>query len=86
MWFQNKDDIGIIFYDYFAPIPPEAIALVLTVVRSKHRALTLDFDGLYTLSSDRVLHRRVVYWHIQRVRLERSAIQSQLPFASKLAS
>ena len=34
MWFQDQDDIGIIFYDYFAPIPFEAIALVLTMVRS----------------------------------------------------
>ncbi len=33
MWFQNKEDIGIVFYEYFAPIPFEAIALVLTVVR-----------------------------------------------------
>ncbi|KAN0116039.1 hypothetical protein V8E52_006345 [Russula decolorans] len=31
-WFQNNDDIGIIFHDYFAPIPFEAIALVLTVI------------------------------------------------------
>jgi Domain of unknown function (DUF6532) len=56
MWFENEDDIGVIFHDYFAPIPFEAIALVLTVVRSKLRALTLDLDGLYTLSSDRALH------------------------------
>ena len=51
MWLQNKDDIGILFHEYFSSIPFAAIAL--------------DFDGLYTLSSDRVLHRRVVYWHIQ---------------------
>jgi len=31
-WFQNKDDVGIIFHQYFAPIPFEAIALVLTVI------------------------------------------------------
>ena len=85
-WFQNMDDIGIIFYEHFNPIPFEVIALVLTVVRSKLRALTLDFDGLYTLSSDRVLHRRVVHWNIQRVQLERSGLQNQLRLASQLAS
>jgi hypothetical protein len=85
-WFQNEDDIGVIFHDYFAPIPFEAIALVLTVVRSKLRALILDCDGLYTLSSDRELHRRVDHWHIQRVQLERSGLQNQLRFASQLAS
>jgi len=74
MWFQNKDDIGIIFHEYFAPIPFEAIALVLTVVRSNFRALTLDIDGLYTLSSDRVLHRRVDYWNMEGVQLGRSAL------------
>ena len=34
VWFRDKDDIGIIFHEYFAPIPLTAIALVLTVVRS----------------------------------------------------
>ena len=67
MWFQSVDDIGIIFHEYFAPIPFEAIALVLTVVRSKLPALTLDIDELYMLSPDRVLHRRMVYWNMQRV-------------------
>jgi hypothetical protein len=47
------DDVGTIFHECFAPIPFAATALVLTVVRSKLRALTLNFDGLYTLSSDR---------------------------------
>jgi hypothetical protein len=58
-WFQNKDDDGIVFHEYFAPIPFEVIALVLTVVRMESTRLTLDADGLYS-SSDRVLHRRVV--------------------------
>jgi hypothetical protein len=31
-WFQHTDDIGIIFHEYFAPMPFEAIALVLTVI------------------------------------------------------
>jgi Domain of unknown function (DUF6532) len=35
MWFQSKDDDGIVFHEYFTPIPIQAIALVLTVVRSK---------------------------------------------------
>ena len=86
MWFQNKDDIGIIFHEYFEPISFEAIALVLTVVRSKLRAFKLDFDELHTPSSDRVLYRRVVYWHMQRVQLERSGLSSQLPIASQLSS
>ena len=46
----------------------------------------MDIYGLYTLSSDRVLHLRVVYWNMQRVQLEGSALQSQLPFPSQLAS
>ncbi|KAI0285686.1 hypothetical protein BC826DRAFT_960019 [Russula brevipes] len=32
LWFQNTDSDGIIFYEYFAPIPIQAIALVLTVI------------------------------------------------------
>jgi hypothetical protein len=31
-WFQNKDDDGIVFYEYFAPIQIETIALALTVI------------------------------------------------------
>lgn len=56
MWFPNTFDIGIRYSEYFAPIPFETIALVLTVVRSQLRLPTLYFDGLYT-SSGRVLHR-----------------------------
>ena len=32
MWFQNKNDDGIVFHQYFTPIPIEAIGLALTVV------------------------------------------------------
>jgi hypothetical protein len=31
-WFEDKEDDGIVFHEYFAPIPFEVIALVLTVV------------------------------------------------------
>jgi len=31
-WFKNKDDDGILFYDYFSPIPIEVITLALTVI------------------------------------------------------
>ncbi|KAH9984994.1 hypothetical protein BJV77DRAFT_141797 [Russula vinacea] len=31
-WFQNKEDDGIIFYEYFAPIQIETIALALTAI------------------------------------------------------
>ncbi|KAF8506729.1 hypothetical protein F5888DRAFT_1644820, partial [Russula emetica] len=31
-WFENQDDIGIVFHEYFAPIPFEVIALALTVI------------------------------------------------------
>ena len=57
-WFQNKDDVGIAFYDYFEPIPIEAITVALTVVRveATRPYPRLDADGLYSLSSDRVLH------------------------------
>ena len=32
-WFQDQDDIGIVFHEYFNPIPYEVIALAVTVVR-----------------------------------------------------
>jgi len=35
MWFQSNDGDGIVFHDHFAPIPIQAIALALTVVRIK---------------------------------------------------
>jgi hypothetical protein len=31
-WFNNRDDVGIVFHEYFTPIPFEVIALVLTVI------------------------------------------------------
>jgi hypothetical protein len=31
-WFQNQDDIGIVFHEYFNPIPFEVIALAVTVI------------------------------------------------------
>jgi len=31
-WFKNKEDDGILFHDYFSPVPIEAIALALTVI------------------------------------------------------
>jgi hypothetical protein len=34
-WFQDKDDDGIVFHEHFTPIPIQAIALALTVVRIK---------------------------------------------------
>ena len=33
MWFQSKDGDGIVFFEHFTPIPIQAIALALTVVR-----------------------------------------------------
>ena len=33
MWFQDKDDIGIVLFDYFLPIPIELISLALAAVR-----------------------------------------------------
>jgi Domain of unknown function (DUF6532) len=32
MWFNNKRDEGIIFQEYFKPIPIASIALILTAV------------------------------------------------------
>ncbi len=81
-WFQDQDDIGIIFHEYFTPIPFEVIALATTVVRVEATFPCLDADGLCPLLSDRVLHRRVVYWHIQGVRVGRRALQGRLYLAS----
>lgn len=33
IWFQSKDGDGVVFYEHFMPIPIQAIALALTVVR-----------------------------------------------------
>ena len=33
MWFQSKNDDGIVFHEYFTPIPIQAIALALTMVK-----------------------------------------------------
>jgi hypothetical protein len=52
-WFQNKDGDGIVFYEYFKPIPVQAIALALTVVRV---GSTLNHPRFRLLLSDRVLH------------------------------
>jgi len=32
MWFANRHDEGIVYHEYFNPIPIEVIALVLTTV------------------------------------------------------
>jgi Domain of unknown function (DUF6532) len=32
MWFNNKRDEGIVFQEYFKPIPIASIALILTAV------------------------------------------------------
>ena len=85
-WFQNKDDIGIVFREYFNPIPLEAIALVLTMVRIEASSSYAGYGQIYALSLDRVLHRRMDYWNMQRVQLERSGLQSPLPLASQLPS
>ena len=85
-WFDDRNDLGIVFHEYFNPIPFEAIALALTVVRIEVTYPCLDADGLCPLLSDRVLHRRVVKWHIQRVCVDRRALYNQLLFASQLAS
>ncbi|KAI0265923.1 hypothetical protein BC834DRAFT_158132 [Gloeopeniophorella convolvens] len=29
-WFRNKDDDGVVYHEYFSPVPSQAIALVLT--------------------------------------------------------
>jgi hypothetical protein len=85
MWFSNRDDVGVVFHEYFTPIPFEVIALSLTVVRVKAMSPFLDADGLRPLLSDRVLHLRVVYRHIQRVYVDRTALPIHLHFASQLA-
>jgi len=41
-WFQNKDGDGVVFHEYFMPIPVQAIALVLTVVRMDLHSINLD--------------------------------------------
>ncbi|KAH9984988.1 hypothetical protein BJV77DRAFT_1162251 [Russula vinacea] len=33
-WFEDKEDDGVVFYEYFAPIPFETIAFVLAVIES----------------------------------------------------
>jgi len=33
MWFANKQDEGVVYHEYFKPLPDVALALVLTGVR-----------------------------------------------------
>ncbi len=33
MWFHSNDGDGIVFHEFFTPIPIQTIALTLTVVR-----------------------------------------------------
>jgi hypothetical protein len=51
LWFQDKDSDGIIYYEYFAPIPIRAIAIVLTVVRIEATPYHLKFWMLTILPS-----------------------------------
>jgi hypothetical protein len=47
IWFQDQDPIGIVFGNYFSPMPIPAIALALTAVRvDTTRVCTLDADGV----------------------------------------
>ncbi|KAI0296113.1 hypothetical protein B0F90DRAFT_1114424 [Multifurca ochricompacta] len=56
-WFQNKDDNGITFHEYFSPMPVAVIALVLTVIEccidewtdGTRRASTWDEERLKTV-------------------------------------
>ena len=56
-WFQNKDGDGIVFHEFFTPIPVKAIALALTVVRVGSTLNHAGFRPVFSLSSDRVLYQ-----------------------------
>ena len=58
-WFQNKDGDGIVFHEFFTPIPVKAIALALTVVRvgTTLAANHPGFRPVFSLLSDRMLYR-----------------------------
>lgn len=55
MWFQNKNDEGVVFSDYFNPIPIPALALVLTAVRP----CVIPSDCILTRWLDYMRHRRM---------------------------
>jgi len=61
-WFQNKDSDGIVFHEYFTPIPIQAIALVLTVIECCINDWT---DGTRRASSwDEGRYKTVYHSHI----------------------
>jgi len=58
MWFQSKDDDGIVFHEHFMPIPIRAIALALTVIECCIGEWT---DGTYKASNWKEDHYKTTY-------------------------
>ncbi|KAH9984999.1 hypothetical protein BJV77DRAFT_1034682 [Russula vinacea] len=82
-WFQNKDDVGIAFYDYFEPIPIEAITIALTVIEC---CIDEWSDGTWkesTWSEER--YKAIYYSHRESLRNFRNHIlDGQLEQGSNL--
>ena len=76
---------GLSFMSTSHPFHSKLLLLQSRWYGLKSRASWLNADGSCPLFLDRVLHQRVVYWHMQRVHVDRRALQSQLLFASQLA-
>ena len=58
IWFNDRSSDGIAFYNNFNPMPYEAIALVLAVVRGLLSYLKYSINDVLRLE-DRVLYRRM---------------------------
>ena len=58
IWFNDRSSDGITFHNNFNPMPYEAIALVLAVVRGPLSSAKFSADNVLHLK-DRVLYRRM---------------------------
>jgi hypothetical protein len=58
IWFNDRSSDGIAFYNNFNPMPYEAIALVLAVVRGLRPSFKYSINDVLRLK-DRVLYRRM---------------------------
>jgi len=59
LWFQDKDDVGVVFHEYFDPIPLKVIALVAAVVEC---CIDGWSDGTYKESTWKEARHKMNYY------------------------
>ncbi len=63
IWFSDRSCDGIVFQYHFNPLPYEAFALVLAVVRGFQLPVKYSIDDVLQ-REDRVLYRRMEQWFL----------------------